>query len=405
MEQRQIKGMEIVKTLGKYIKPTEDGWIVPSQSNNGNYSVNQEFVCTCPDCQTRNVTCKHAFAVRYYLQAEQNTPEGVKVERVRLTYKQAWKAYDAAQTTEIHEFDRLLADLVKEVEEPEYTFGRPTLPVQEQVFCAVQKVYSQLSCRRAVSLFGNAVQNGQIKHQPHYGSTAKFLNREDVTPILQHLVAISAAPLKAVETDFAVDSTGFRTTCFTQYAEEKYSLGRHHDWLKAHAIVGTKTNVIAGIEVTDSNGADSPQFPGLVAKIANNGFNINEISADKAYSGRDNYHAVADVGGQAYIPFKKNAKGLKRGSMLWAKMFHFFNFHADEFYEHYHKRSNVESTFAAIKKKFGDGLKSKNRTAQINELLCKVIAYNMTVVIQEMNELGIKPDFCSLSPAGVPNVA
>jgi hypothetical protein len=62
-----------------------------------------------------------------------------------------------------------------------------------------------------------------------------------------------------------------------------------------------------------------------------------------------------------------------------------------------HKRSNVESTFGAIKKKFGDKLKSKNRVAQENELLCKLIAYNMTVVIHEMFELGIKPDFCSKS--------
>ena len=61
--------------------------------------------------------------------------------------------------------------------------------------------------------------------------------------------------------------------------------------------------------------------------------------------------------------------------------------------EHYHKRSNVESTFGAIKKKFGESVKSKNRTAQENELLCKLIAYNITVLIHSMFELGITPDF------------
>ncbi len=39
-----------------------------------------------------------------------------------------------------------------------------------------------------------------------------------------------------------------------------------------------------------------------------------------------------------------------------------------EFFEHYHKRSNVETTFMAIKTKFGDTLKSKNEVAQVNEL-------------------------------------
>ena len=41
----------------------------------------------------------------------------------------------------------------------------------------------------------------------------------------------------------------------------------------------------------------------------------------------------------------------------------------------------------AIKAKFNDVLKSKSRTAQINELLLKILCYNITVVNQEMNEL------------------
>ncbi len=60
---------------------------------------------------------------------------------------------------------------------------------------------------------------------------------------------------------------------------------------------------------------------------------------------------------------------------------------------HYHKRSNIESTFSAIKRKLGDTLKSRNTTSQINELLCKIVTYNITVLIQEMYELGIKIDF------------
>lgn len=64
--------------------------------------------------------------------------------------------------------------------------------------------------------------------------------------------------------------------------------------------------------------------------------------------------------------------------------------------EHYHKRSNVESTNAAIKRKFGKTLKSKNQIAQVNELLAKIIAYNLTVVIHEMYENGIEPNFIHL---------
>ncbi len=48
-----------------------------------------------------------------------------------------------------------------------------------------------------------------------------------------------------------------------------------------------------------------------------------------------------------------------------------------------------------VKTKFGDKLKSKDWMAQKNELLCKLIAHNIVVLIHEMHELGINPNFAS----------
>ncbi|MFH1257112.1 MAG: transposase [Candidatus Diapherotrites archaeon] len=74
-------------------------------------------------------------------------------------------------------------------------------------------------------------------------------------------------------------------------------------------------------------------------------------------------------------------------------MFHYFCLNQEEFLKHYHLRSNVETTFAMIKSKLGETLKSKNLTAQKNELLCKLIAHNIIVLIQEIHELGITAKF------------
>jgi len=100
------------------------------------------------------------------------------------------------------------------------------------------------------------------------------------------------------------------------------------------------------------------------------------------------------LGGTAYIPFKKNARGIPRGKThMWRKMFHYFKFNQEEFLEHYHARSNVESTFNMVKAKFSDLIRSKKPTAQTNELLCKILCHNIVVVIHEIHELGITAKF------------
>lgn len=69
-----------------------------------------------------------------------------------------------------------------------------------------------------------------------------------------------------------------------------------------------------------------------------------------------------------------------------------------DFLKHYHKRSNVESTFSAVKRKFGDSVKSKSDVAMVNEVLCKFLAHNLCCLIQEQHELGIEPVFWTETP-------
>jgi transposase len=395
MTPRQERGYQIFKTKKIVPHPKKDGWIVPSQSSGKKYHVDEEFVCDCPDSVGRGVTCKHAFASRYYLQIEQDTPEGTETTKVRLTYPQAWKAYTAAQTSEVRLFDELLKDLVSEYDQPiaKRGRGRPETPLNTSLYCAIQKVYSQLSSRRAASLFKNSEEREQIKRAPNYNVVNIFLNREDITPILEDLVTITARPLQSVETEFAVDSSGFRTTGFTEYCHQKHGGGKPYKWLKAHICVGVKTNIITAVNVTPGYSADSPEFDPLVTRTAEDGFTTNEVSADMAYSSRDNLALVDELEGVAYIPFKSGSTGRSKGSPIWKKMFRYFQYHEDEFLEHYHKRSNVETTFAMIKMKLGDKLKSKKWISQKNELLCKIIAHNIVVLIHEMFELGIEPNF------------
>jgi transposase len=348
----------------------------------------------------RGTKCKHQWAVEYFIK-ESVDEEGNKVVEkvVRVTYPQNWKAYNESQTQEITLFNQLLKDLVKNTHEPEgeRRRGRPSLSLSDELFCAIQKVYSQLSQRRAHTLYRNAEKQEQVIHVPHFNAIGKLLNREEVTPLLNHLLILSSLPLKGVETNFAPDSSGFRTSQFNQYGVEKYGTRKEHKWVKAHILTGTKTNIIASARITEGDANDSPYFEPMVKEAHENGFNIEEIEADKGYLSRKNYDCADEIDATAYIPFTSNATAKSKGSRVWNKIYHYFMMNKDEFMAHYHKRSNVETTFMMIKTKFGDKLKSKNWIAQKNELLCKLIAHNIVVVIHEMYELGIKPDFDSCS--------
>jgi transposase len=201
----------------------------------------------------------------------------------------------------------------------------------------------------------------------------------------------SSLPLRSVETEFAADSSGFVTSRFIRWFDHKYGQVREqHDWVKCHIMCGVKTNIVTAVEIHDRNANDSPLLPALVNATAQN-FQMLEVSADKGYASKANVQAIAEAGAIPFIAFASHHRG--NGGGLWQLMYHYFQFKRTEYLQHYHKRSNVESTFSMMKRKFGDGLRSKTDVAMVNETLCKVLCHNLVVLIHEIYELGIEPMF------------
>jgi transposase len=317
------------------------------------------------------------------------------------TYSQEWPAYNRAQTNEKAHFIAFLHELCSGIEEPTQTNGRPRLPLADIIFSAVFKTYSTMSGRRVISDLRDAVAKGYLSKMPSYNSIFDYLKMESLTPYLSQLITDSALPLKAIETDFAVDSSGFSTGQFMRWFDVKYgSKEDRRQWLKLHLICGVKTNIVTSVEVSDGYSHDYHHFKPLVDQTKRAGFDMKEVSADKGYIGADNLMTTLRNGAIPYIPFKSNAvahSGWEAKSQLWTRMYHFYNYKRDEFLQHYHKRSNVETTFHMIKSKFGQRLRSKSLTAQVNEALCKVLCHNLCVVIQSMYELNITPEFSTLA--------
>jgi transposase len=402
---REIKALQIAAKT--QLKRKGKVWLVPSQAGHGEYEVRpdpQAPRCTCPDYEFRNARCKHIVAVEYVLMREQTSDgrtvvtETVKV--TRKTYTQNWPAYNAAQTHEKSELQAMLYELCKNLPEPveRKGKGRPPLSLSDIIFSSVTKIYSTISGRRFATDLREAKARGYLMHLPHYNSVFKYLESEALTPYLYELITLSAAPLKSIESDFAVDSSGFSTGQFMRWLDVKYGTKEdRRQWLKLHLMVGVKTNIVTSVQVSDGYANDYPFFKGLVDRTADAGFTLKEVSADKGYLGASNMLATLQRGAIPYIPFKSNSMphsntyGPK--SELWTRMFHFYSLHRAEFLQHYHKRSNIETTFHMIKSKFGQRLRSRTLTAQINEALCKVLCHNLCVVIQSVHELGIEAAF------------
>src|SRR5580704_2459434 len=406
MELREQRGLELAAT--RKIHQKDGVWFVPSQTSDGTkYQViirTKVATCTCPDHETRGVKCKHIYAATFVMKRERNADgtmtvtESLTISETKQTYSQNWSAYNQAQTHEQDKFQLLLADLCSGMVSPPSRTGRPRLPLSDALFATTFKVYSTVSQRRFMSDLREAHRRGYVSKVPHFNSISNYLENPELTPMLQSLIAKSSLPLKSVETDFAVDSSGFTTCHFTRWFDHKYGVVKQqHDWVKCHIMCGVKTNIITAIEIHGRNTGDSPLLPALVNATAQN-FQISEVCADKGYSSRTNLEAIESIGAKPFVAFKANTRSNYWGG-IWDKTFHYFQFKREEFLQHYHKRSNVESTFSMMKRKFRDGLRSKTDVSMVNEVLCKVLCHNLVVLIHETQELGIDPVFWERSAA------
>jgi transposase len=405
MEARAVRGLEIISQAE--IIREGNVWIVPSQTTPmKRYTVNLFIpTCTCPDFEENRGKCKHIYAVEYALQRESGMQLPALPRDDKPKYRQEWHAYNAAQVNEKAKFQLLLHELCRGIEEPIQGMGRRRLPLADVIFASAFKVYSTISGRRFNSDLRDANEKGYLTKMPSYNSMFDYFGYLMLTPYLQQLVIESSLALKEVDWDLAADSSGFSTGVYQRWGDAKWGKARteygdklpdsvnRKDWVKVHLMCGVKTNIVTAAEVSHAHAGDSPFFKSLLETTSRN-FPIQSVAADKAYSSNKNLSLVLMKGGMPYIDFRSNATATDRRSpSVWKRMLHFYLYNQEEFKRHYHKRSNVETTFSMIKAKFGERVRSKTWQAQVNEALCKVLCHNICVVIQSIYELGIEPNF------------
>jgi transposase len=319
------------------------------------------------------------------------------LDQPRQQYGQDWSAYDNAKTNEDILFKKLLTELLTTYinEKTQTGRGRRKTPRKEKIFAMCIKIYYRSDLRKTVSILKELKKLNYISTVPCYKSLDNFFNETELSKVLDDLIFITSLPLSQLEKTGAIDATGFAISRFARWFDYKWGEKKEKKervWRKAHAMIGCTSNTVLSIKVTKGHKADSTMFEEVVGNKTK-WFNMEDFVADKAYNSRDIYEFLHKINLNPIIPFKKNVSGKARGSMLWAKMFKYFNDNYQEFMDRYHQRSNVETSFHMVKQRFGDNLKTKSFEANVNEIKVKFLCHNLCVLIQEIFERKIEVDF------------
>ena len=296
-------------------------------------------------------------------------------------------------------FFRILKDAVDfmVVEEEYKGNGRPPAYYGDILKSLCIKSYHNYSSWRTESELKIARAMGIIDEVYKRTTLMKYMQDEKITKMLHKLYRIIAQPIAPIELYFAADATGisnaYGNTRWIKIRHTKEELKKRKEYSKLNIMSGCKTNIIASAEITKGTVHESPYFKSLLddtAKI----FTVKEVMADAGYLSKDNVKAVTDIGAAPFIMGKKNVNVPMRGTMSsWGAMLRLWKKHQMYFAEHYHQRSNVESTFGALKRKFGDFCRCKKPESQENEILCKIVCFNATVLSEALLAYDLKPEF------------
>ena len=312
------------------------------------------------------------------------------------------RRYEEAQMNESRHFRELLLDLVSIVpDRDQHCLGRKKESMGSIIYALTMWAYSQKSMRRAMGEIVRTVDDGLLDHVPSRPMLVRHISDPAITPILASLIEASASPLRTLETSFAADSTSFGSNWkagdWYEYKHGGNPKGKgkppRNKWAKAHLISGVLTNIITAAVVTPEETGDATKLPEMLEATDRN-FSIIKLAADKGYISSKSLDVIVGMGAHPYLPFKGDSvyrDSSRPSANIWNGMMSYFEHYQQEFYAHYHVRSNVETTISSIKRLLGPVLRSRTDVGRINEVMLKLLAYNIIALIHAIYEFGVSP--------------
>lgn len=247
---------------------------------------------------------------------------------------------------------------LKILDYPEFLhrFGPKTYKLEDHISNLLLMQICKSSLRRTeliANLFGNKC--------PTYSALCKRRKKIPLE-LWQRLLRLTSGLSSG---KVAIDGTGFSKSNPSFHYLKRIDGQTPKNYAKLSALLDleTKKFLIMRIRTTPRHDMQDVKY------ILKRGDKIKEFYADKGYDSEELHEFCHWSGIQTYIPPKKNVK-LRRFRRIQMKKW-------DE--RKYHKRSNVESGFSAIKKKYGSSVNSKRIEGQRVEIMCKGICHNLNL--------------------------
>jgi len=305
--------------------------------------------------------------------------------------------YNLIQENEIPLFLAVVPGAVTAVLDKESLWqgvGRPPARLYDILISLLVKEYFDLSLRRSIGFLKILNQAKLINIKVHCFKTLdNYLNKRAIQRYLQRLIELTSDLFAQVENCMATDATGITTSCYSSwYSIRVCKKSRKMDHIMVHISIGTRSNVVVAIDVNNKPGRDNKIFRSHVKKVSKR-FDVAEWSGDSMYLARENCDAVSKIGAEPWFNLKKNTTPKALGSPAWKKMVNTTREQPELAKRKYHKRSNVESTNAAKKRKFGNFVRCRLPTAKRNEELLSWVGYNFSIVPRAVYEFKQKPSW------------
>jgi Transposase DDE domain len=294
----------------------------------------------------------------------------------KLGYKVTnWKAYNESLVRRGDITVWFNEDAVQSWEHPneETKVGRPFTYSDSAIECLLTlRELFQLPYRQTEGLGRSLAQLLQVDVAiPDFTSLAKRASKL--------AIALNIAN-KRSPIDIVVDSTGLKVFGDGEWKTRKHGASKRRTWRKLHLAVNPETHEIEAEVLTENSGHDADQVEGILEQIPRP---VDSFFGDGAYDQWKVHDGLAELGIEAIIPPRKNAKIYQHGNTRTKPLAR------DEAIREirrvgrkqwkkdigYHLRSLAETAMYRMKSCFGEKLKNRVFENQKTEarIRCKIL--------------------------------